>query len=145
MLIGEYKTKICKKKRVAIPKKFREELGNEMILTRGYENALILVNQEMWKKIANEVINGSFINKNIRDTTRFLVGSALEVECDSQGRIVIPDNLKEHGDLSEEIVFVGLYNWAEIWSDKNWQKRLEYLDENSDKIAKEIEKINQQE
>ncbi len=142
MLVGEYKTKICNKKRVAIPKVFREELGEEIILTRGYENALILVNKEMWQKIANEVINGSFINKNIRDTTRFLVGSALQIEYDSQGRVVIPDNLKEHANLSKEIVFVGLYNWIEIWSKENWEKRLEYLKSNSEEIAQEIEKMN---
>jgi len=60
MLIGEYKSKIGEKKRVSLPKKFREELGNNLILTRGYEDALIIVNEKLWKKIATEVINGSY-------------------------------------------------------------------------------------
>ncbi|MCA9374888.1 MraZ N-terminal domain containing protein, partial [Candidatus Dojkabacteria bacterium] len=63
MLIGEYTSKIGERKRVAIPKKIRQELGDKLILTRGYENALVMVNTEMWETLAKEVINGSFINK----------------------------------------------------------------------------------
>jgi len=116
MLIGEYTGKVGDKKRVSLPKKFRKELGEDLILTRGYEDALVLVNKGMWEKIAKEVINGSFINKNIRDTSRFLVGSAKEIQTDSQGRFVIPEALYEHADLSNEVVFIGLVNWIEIWS-----------------------------
>ncbi len=142
MLIGEYETKIGEKKRVAIPKKFRTELGNELILTRGYEGTLVLVNKKMWEKIAKEVINGSFINKNIRDTTRFLVGSATEVETDHQGRFVIPSNLYKYAQFQKEAIFVGLYNWIEVWDKNKWEKRLEYLDKNSDSIANAIQEMN---
>ncbi len=142
MLIGEYETKIGDKKRVAIPKKFRDELGKNLILTRGYEGTLVLVNKKMWEKIAKEVINGSFINKHIRDTTRFLVGSATEVETDPQGRIVIPNTLYKYGKFGKEAVFVGLYNWIEIWEKKKWEERLKYLDKNSDEIANAIQEMN---
>ena len=83
MLIGEYKSKLGDKKRVSLPKKFRDQLGENLILTRGYEQALIVVNEQLWKKIATEVIDGSFINKDIRDTSRFLVGGAKEITLDS--------------------------------------------------------------
>ena len=142
MLIGEYETKIGDKKRVAIPKKFRNELGNDLILTRGYEGTLVLVNKKMWEKIAKEVINGSFINKHIRDTTRFLVGSAVEVEADNQGRVVIPNSLYKYGNFTDEAVFVGLYNWVEIWDKNKWEERLKYLDKNSEEIASSIEQMN---
>ena len=143
MLIGEYETKIGEKKRVAIPKKFRNELGSDLILTRGYEGTLVLVNKNMWEKIAQEVINGSFINKNIRDTTRFLVGSATEVEADGQGRIVIPNSLFKYGNFKAEAVFVGLYNWIEIWDKEKWEERLNYLDKNSEEIASAIQEMGQ--
>ena len=143
MLIGEYETKIGEKKRVAIPNKFRKELGSNLILTRGYEGTLVLVNKKMWEGIAKEVIEGSFINKHIRDTTRFLVGSAIEVQTDSQGRIVIPKSLYEYGKFEKQAVFVGLYNWIEIWDKKKWEERLKYLDKNSDEIAKAIQQMNQ--
>jgi MraZ protein len=142
MLIGEYETKIGEKKRIAVPKKFREELGDNLILTRGYEGTLVLVNKKMWEKIAKEVIDGSFINKNIRDTTRFLVGSAVEVQADSQGRLVVPNSLYEYAQFQTQAIFVGLYNWIEIWDKKKWGERLKYLDKNSDEIANAIQQMN---
>lgn len=141
MLIGEYRSKIGDKKRVSLPKKFRKELGENLILTRGYEDALVLVNKSMWEKIAEDVIGGSFINKNIRDTSRFLVGGAKEVQTDSQGRFVIPEALYEHAELSNEVVFIGLVNWIEIWNKDKWLKRLDYLKKNGDEIADEINKM----
>jgi transcriptional regulator MraZ len=142
MLIGEYRSKIGLKKRVSLPKKFRKELGEDLILTRGYEDALVLVNKGMWEKIAKEVIAGSFINKNIRDTNRFLVGSAKEIQTDSQGRFVIPEALYEHAGLSDEVVFIGLVNWIEVWSKEKWIERLDYLKENGEEIAEELSKMN---
>jgi MraZ protein len=142
MLIGEYHGKLSNKKRTSLPKKFRNELGENIILTRGYEDALILVNQDMWQKIAQDVINGSFINKNIRDTSRFLVGSATEIQTDKQGRFIIPQALFDHAQLKEDVVFIGLVNWVEVWDKDMWQKRLEYLKENGDEIAQELTKMN---
>lgn len=143
MIIGEYKSKVGEKKRVSLPKRFRDELGEDIILTRGYENSLILVNKGMWEKVAKEVINGSFINKNIRDTSRFLVGGAKEISTDSQGRFIIPESLFEHAKLKEEIIFIGLVNWIEIWDKDEWENRLAYLQEHGDEIAQEINKMNE--
>ncbi len=142
MLIGEYESKIGEKKRVAIPQKFKKELGGNLILTRGYEGTLVLVNKKMWEEIAKEVINGSFINKDIRDTTRFLVGSATEIQPDQQGRIVIPKSLYEYAEFKQQAIFVGLYNWIEIWDKNKWSQRLKYLDKNSEEIAKAIQEMN---
>lgn len=138
MLIGEYSSKIGEKKRVAIPKRVRDELGDQLILTRGYENALVIVNREMWEKIAGEVINGSFINKNIRDTSRFLVGSAMELVPDTQGRIVIPEALYRFAQFKTEVIFVGLVNWVELWDKEKWEKRIEFISEKSEEIANQL-------
>ena len=143
MIIGEYKSKVGEKKRVSLPKKFRDELGEEIILTRGYEDTLILVNKEMWEKIAKDVIDGSFINKNIRDTSRFLIGGANEITFDTQGRFVIPESLFKHAGLKDEIVFIGLINWIEVWDKEKWDKRVEYLKQHGDEIAQEINKMNE--
>jgi MraZ protein len=141
MIIGEYRSRVGEKKRIALPKKLRSELGKDLILTRGYEKALVLVNKTMWKSIAGEVISGSFINRSIRDTSRFLVGSAVEVKTDSQGRFVVPAALYEHAQLEEDVVFIGLINWIEIWSKKNWDERVAFLEKNSDRIAQELTKM----
>jgi MraZ protein len=143
MIAGEYSTKIGEKKRVAIPKKFRDELGSELIITRGYEQSLVLVNKQMWNKIAGNVLDGSFINKSIRETTRFLVGSATEVLPDSQGRVVIPSGLFDYAQLKDEIVFVGLINWVEVWDKTVWESKVKYLSENGDAIAEELNKMKE--
>ncbi len=141
MLIGEYKSRVGEKKRVSLPKKFRDELGENLILTRGYENALIIVNEKLWRKVATEVIDGSFINKDIRDTSRFLVGGAKEINLDEQGRFVIADTLLEYANIKKDIVFIGLINWVEIWDKDRWQERVQYLQEHGEEIAQEIDKM----
>ncbi|MFA5633559.1 MAG: division/cell wall cluster transcriptional repressor MraZ [Candidatus Dojkabacteria bacterium] len=141
MLIGEYKSRVGEKKRVSLPKKFRDELGENLILTRGYENALIIVNEKLWRKVATEVIDGSFINKDIRDTSRFLVGGAKEINLDDQGRFVIADTLLEYANIKKDIVFIGLINWVEIWDKDRWQERVQYLQEHGEEIAQEIDKM----
>jgi len=135
MLIGEFESKTGEKKRVAIPKKFREELGTDLVLTRGYEKCLVLVNKKMLENIAQDVVTGSFIDKNIRETSRFLVGSAIEVQPDKQGRVVIPTGLFEHAGLKNDVVFIGLVNWIEVWDKKEWESKLNYLSQNSEEIA----------
>jgi MraZ protein len=142
MLIGEYKSKLGKKKRVSLPKKFRDQLGDNLILTRGYEQALIIVNEKLWKNIAKEIMNGSFINKDIRDTSRFLVGGAKEIDLDPQGRFVIPKSLLEHAQIKDEVVFIGLVNWIEVWDKEKWQERLKYLKDHGEQIAQEISKMS---
>lgn len=142
MIIGEYRSKVGEKKRVSLPKRFRDELGEELILTRGYEDSLIIVNKSMWEKIAKEVMNGSFINKNIRDTSRFLVGGAKEIEVDSQGRFLVPEALFEHAGLKTDVVFIGLINWVEVWDKDKWEERLTYLKEHGEDIAQEINKMS---
>ena len=138
-----HRNKIGEKKRIALPKKFRDELGDSIILTRGYEGALIIVNKKMWENIAKDVIHGSFINKDIRDTSRFLVGGASEIKLDSQGRFVIPEALFDYANLKTDIVFLGLVNWIEIWDKNKWEDRLKYLQSHGEEIAQEINKLSQ--
>lgn len=141
MVIGEYTSKLGEKKRLSVPKKFREEMGSDLIITRGYEKSLVLVNKKMWEKVASEITHGSFIEKTIRETSRFLVGSAAEIQTDKLGRFVVPTGLVEYAKLKKDIVFIGLVNWIEIWAKETWQEKLKYLDENGEKIADELAKI----
>ena len=70
MLIGEYKSRIGEKKRVSLPKKFKDKIGKDLILTRGYEDTLVLVNQKLWQNIAKDVVSGSFTNKDSAEIGR---------------------------------------------------------------------------
>lgn len=143
MLLGEYRTKLGEKNRTAVPKKFRDEIGSRCIVTQGYERCLVLVSLKQWEDLLQGFDTLPFTNNTLRDTARFLIGGAVEIEMDSQGRFVLPQNLREYARMSEEIVFLGLNRWAEIWGREAWSERKEYLFENSALIAQKLHEIQQ--
>jgi MraZ protein len=130
MLIGEYSSKIGNKNRVAVPKKFRDLMNEDLIVTRGYEQSLILVDKERWKALLKSLEVRSLLNTDVRDVKRYLVGGAYEIELDNQGRFVLNDTLREFGNINEEVVFVGIENWIEIWDKDRWQDKINNLSNN---------------
>ena len=126
MLLGQYQTKINEKGRVALPAKFKQSLGRKIIVTAGYEQSLMIVAQKDWQAATDRINQGSSLGPT-RETDRFLLGNAFEVELDSQGRFVIPRYLRQLAGLSAEIVFVGVGNRAEIWSQAKWDQYSKYL------------------
>lgn len=129
MLIGEYRSKVGAKNRIALPKKLRKYLGENVVAMRGYEGALLVVSKKNWTVLVEEVLSGPLTDPAIRDTARFLMGGAHEVGFDSQGRFVLPQPLVEHSEINpgDEVVFVGLGKWVEIWSGERWNERLKVL------------------
>jgi len=140
MLIGNFSAKLdLEKGRTALPKKFRQLLGKKVIITAGYENTLMLVGLSSWEKIAAGIVNRPFISGAARETDRFLLGSAFELDLDAQGRLIIPQSLRSYANLSSDIVFVGVGNRVEVWDQSAWEKHQQYLDENIEKIAQKLD------
>lgn len=139
MLIGEFETKITSNSRIAFPKKFRNELGSELILMNGYEGCLVIVDKQRFLALTKDIIEGRFINDSVRDMSRFLVGTAQEIALDKQGRFVLPQSLIEYAGLNNEAIFLGLHNWIELWDKKRWNERKKYILDNSSDIAKNLE------
>lgn len=141
MLIGHYFQRFSNKGRVALPSRFRKELGQIVILARWYEGSLAIFDTGSWEAIVEKITGGSVVTAPSRDTERFLLGGAYELELDKQGRFIIPLPLREHGQLTEEVVFVGLGNRVEIWNKSTWQTRekeiVEHAEELLEKAAKE--------
>ncbi|MEX1068540.1 MAG: division/cell wall cluster transcriptional repressor MraZ [Patescibacteria group bacterium] len=137
MLIGEYRYRVGLKNRIALPKKMREDLGPRVVAMRGYEGSILVVSQKGWSKLVEEVLNGPLTNPQVRDTARFLMGGAHEIEPDAQGRFVLPPSLVEHAGIrvGQEVVFAGLGRWIEIWAEGRWAARLKNLKENSPQIG----------
>ncbi len=127
MLMGEYQNNIDLKGRVVIPSKFREELGEKIVLTRGLDGSLFIYSIEMWNKLTEKLTTLSFTDKNSRNFTRFITSGANTLEFDKQGRIIIPSYLKDYAALEKEVVLVGVLNRIEIWSLKNWNS---FMDNN---------------
>ncbi len=140
MIIGQYSSNISKKRRVAIPVKFRSILGSSFILTRWYENCLALVAKDEWDRLVRKLVGeAKGITEPIRDTDRFLLSSAYELEPDEQGRVVIPKKLIKFAGIREKLVFLGLGNRIEIWDEEIWQEKESEIQKNASKL---IEKIN---
>lgn len=141
MLVGLYKSKLGVKRRVSFPKKFREILGDKLIVTRGYEGCLVVVDESRWNKITKDIVGGTFLDRKIRDSGRFLLAGAHEIELDSQGRFVVPEDLYEYSDLlssGKEAIFLGLGNWVEVWSKKKWGEHEDYIRKNGERIVQEL-------
>lgn len=120
MLIGEFHHTIDDKGRLIIPSKFREELGNDFIVTRGLENCLFVYPNDKWDKIISELNKIPFTKKDARSFMRFFLSGATAMEFDKQGRINITSPLISYANLQKECVVIGVGDRLEIWSLENW-------------------------
>lgn len=138
MLIGQYDGRIDNKGRSAFPKKFREILGDKLIVTFGYENSLIVVSEENWKALLEGTQGRPFIESETRETQRFLLGGASNVELDGKGRFILPAYLREFGKIKDNVVFIGLSRYVEIWDKEKWVEYQTFLEKNIDSISKRL-------
>ena len=127
MLIGEYQHSLDAKGRVIIPSKFRDELGACFIMTRGFDGCLYGYSSSQWEKVEEKLGNLDFGGKDMRAFERWFFGGAVECEIDKQGRVIIPQNLREHAGLQKDAVIIGNRSKIEVWSKEAWDQ---YSDEN---------------
>ena len=120
MFIGEYQHSIDTKGRIIIPSKFREDLGEGFVLTKGLDQCLFIYSYKEWKVFENKLSTLPLTSKDARAFIRFFFAGATECEFDKQGRIIIPANLREYGDINKEAVVIGVSNRLEIWSKDRW-------------------------
>jgi MraZ protein len=142
MLIGQYCSKISTKGRLALPKKFREELGDNLVVTVGYEKSLMVVSIKSWESLLESLNNKSFILDSARDTNRFLLGQATQINLDEQGRGILPQFLRDYAQINQEIIFLGLNKYVEIWDKKVWEEYQKNLNNNIGKIAEKLSQID---
>ena len=115
MFMGEYSHTIDPKGRLIIPSKFREQLGDEFVLTKGLDGCLSIYPMNEWEKFEEQLRSLPLTNKNARTFSRFFVAGATSCELDKQGRTLIPANLREKAGLEKDIVFVGVMGKVEIF------------------------------
>src|SRR5258706_9238815 len=127
MLLGRYDSTIGSKFQISFPKKFRQDLGDKLIITKGFENCLIVVSEQSWKTLLEGTEGLPFTQKPTRKMQRFLLGNAQMVELDSKGRCVIPQYLREYAQLKEEVVYAGIERFVEIWDKAAWEEEQKEL------------------
>lgn len=145
MLIGNYSTKLSQGHRVAVPNNFRKEIGNTFVVAKWYEKCLVLVSSESWKELLKRITGGTqFVTQSVRDTDRFILGSAFELTSDAQGRVVLPASLVQFAGFEDEVVFIGLGDRVEVWDKAEWEKREAYVSEHAGELLEQIAKDDKQ-
>lgn len=141
MFIGEYQHLIDNKKRLAIPSKFRNEFAGKAVVTRGLDNCLFVYPLKTWEEIASKLGNMPVGESATRSFVRLMLAGAIDVEVDSQGRILIPEYLKKHAGLEKNVTIAGLYNRLEVWDEKIWNEYKDRSEKNQEDIAEQLGKL----
>lgn len=132
MFTGEYRHSLDVKKRLIIPSRIREEVGNSIVITRGLDGCLFGYQLSVWQKMLEKLNSLPFTKKDARNFTRFMTSGAITLEFDKQGRIIIPSYLLDYADISKEVVVVGVVNRIEIWDLNKWES---FMQENVDCLS----------
>ena len=138
MFMGEYHHNVDTKGRLIVPAKFREDLGEMFVLTRGLDQCLFGYPLNEWEIIEDKLKGLPMTKKDARAFTRFFFSGATECEIDKQGRINISSPLLNYAKLEKECVILGVSNRIEIWSQDIWN---EYFSESADSFAEIAENM----
>ena len=121
MFMGEYNHTIDAKGRLIIPSKFREILGDVFVVTKGLEGCLFVYDNEEWKRFEEKLRALPITNKEARQFVRFFLAGAAEVEVDKQGRILLPNVLREFAQINKDVALLGVGSRIEIWGRERFE------------------------
>lgn len=141
MLLGEYRHNVDAKGRVSVPSKFRSDLGQSFVVTKGLDNCLFMYSKTEWETFENKLKTLPLTNQDARTFMRFFFAGATEVEVDKQGRINIPQVLREYANITKDVVIVGVATRAEIWDSENWDKYTSSDSLNVSQIASQMSNL----
>lgn len=138
MFIGEYQHSMDGKGRMAVPAKFRGDLTAGAIITRGLDNCLFLYTKSEWQKLVEKLAGLPLTQQKSRAFARLMLAGAMDVEIDKQGRVLIPEYLRQFAGLKKDAVIAGLYSRLEIWDKGAWERYRARTEKDSVKIAEEL-------
>ena len=141
MFLGEYTYTIDDKKRLAVPAKFRQQLGRKAVITRGLDNCLFLYPLKEWAKLAKKLSQLPLAQADARGFGRIMLAGAMEVNLDGLGRILIPDYLKKYANLQRKVVLAGLYNRVELWDARIWNLYKQKTEKKIGDIAERLKEL----
>lgn len=138
MFIGEYKHNLDDKGRLAVPAKFRSALNKSAVITRGLDKCLFVFTASEWEELAQKIKALPMTQSNARAFSRLMFAGAVNVDLDSQGRVLIPEYLREYAGISKKAVIVGLFNRLEIWDEDKWGEYKGRTEAEGDDIAEKL-------
>ncbi|MEQ6375230.1 division/cell wall cluster transcriptional repressor MraZ [Bacillaceae bacterium S4-13-58] len=138
MFMGEFQHSIDAKGRIIVPVRFRDELGETFIVTRGLDQCLFGYPMSEWKVLEEKMKKLPLTKKDARAFTRFFFSGAVECEVDKQGRINIPPPLRDYAKLDKECVVIGVSNRIELWDKAKWGTYFDESEESFTEIAENM-------
>lgn len=141
MLIGEYQHNIDAKGRIIIPSKLREGLGEKFYIVRGIDKCLFIYPESRWIEILEKIKTLPWTLEEVRRFSRKFASTAGECEADNQGRILIPQKLREYAGLEKQVVSIGVIDRVEIWSKNNWESYNGENEEDDEELARKMAEL----
>ncbi len=141
MFMGEYNHTIDAKGRLIVPAKFREALGDEFVVTQGFDGCLFAYDNEEWGKFEEKIKGLPLTNKSARQFARFFLAGAASCEVDKQGRILLPANLRTFAKLNKDVVLVGVASHIEIWDKDAYDEAMNSDSIDMDEVAANMESL----
>ena len=138
MFIGEYHHNLDDKGRMAIPVKFRADLAQGAVVTRGLDSSLLLLPLEEWGKLASKIASLPLGQANSRAFARLMLAGAMDVNLDKQGRFIIPDYLRQYAGLEKKVVIVGVNTRFELWDEEKWNAYRAQTEADASEIAEQL-------
>lgn len=137
MFSGEYEHALDEKWRLIIPAKFRPGLAEGLFVTRGMDGCLFVFPPNAWRILSEQVATLPLSQPGARLFSR-MIFSGTECKLDKQGRILLPLPLREHANIENEVVVVGVNSRLEIWSKERWQEQTAKMEDESGSIGEQL-------
>ncbi|RMG96680.1 MAG: transcriptional regulator MraZ [Chloroflexi bacterium] len=132
MFLGEYTHTIDEKGRVTIPARFRGLMAAGVVVTRGFDRNLMLFPLDGWKELADKIAQRPLSDEDVRAFRRRVFSGAVDLVPDRQGRILLPNYLREFAGIENEVVIAGMYNYVELWSKEAWDAVRDAIEQDGD-------------
>ncbi|MDQ6694957.1 MAG: division/cell wall cluster transcriptional repressor MraZ [Chloroflexota bacterium] len=138
MFLGRHEHSVDNKGRMAVPARFRDKLSGELILTRGNDRCLYLFTQDSWEPLAEKLNALPTGDSDARNLRRAVFSAAEPVELDKQGRIIVPDHLRQYAGITANVCIIGLGAYIEIWDQEAWTTIDTNIEQNVDVISSHL-------
>ena len=142
MFSGEFEHSIDSKGRLTIPAKFREALESGVVVTRGLDGCLWAYPRSEWEMVEEKLSKLPTSNKAARNFSRFMFSGAFDSIPDRQGRVIIPQKLREYAGIDNETAVIGVMNRVEIWNPTKWSEAFSEVEEDPEAIAAQLDELD---
>lgn len=136
--MGEYMHTIDAKGRVILPADFRSEIGESFIITKGLDSCLFIYTMTEWENLSTKLKQLPLAKAEARAFVRFFFSGARQLECDKQGRFLVPAALRAHAKLQKDVVLIGISSRIELWSREEWNRYNEEINPSVSSIAENL-------